>query len=207
MEEWRKLADKAQRTLLPIGDGTRTSDFLWLVDAAYTKLSTRVDISCRTLMGATDLELDAIPRPPPHGLSPADLIQRARTALEQLRGDHAMAGNIFVLYRLYGTNLGLLQGGPLWQAWEGHHDIAIQSAEGALQVLNDAAVAWQASVDSYAMATSFPPTSPARVAWISEGGRLARAAASGVNLAAGKVLVMRVSVLREYVATVNVLTL
>ena len=68
---------------------TSTSDFLSLVDAAYLKLATIVHISSRTLMGATDAELDAIPTPPPHGRRPVGSLQGAarhgRSRLRPLR--------------------------------------------------------------------------------------------------------------------------
>ncbi|RLN24043.1 hypothetical protein C2845_PM07G01180 [Panicum miliaceum] len=202
MEEWTELADRVQRTLLPIADGTSTSDFLSLVNAAYLKLATNVYISLRTLMGATDAELDAIPRPPPHGHSPFDLVERARFQFDLFRGRHAMAGRIFALY---GAHLGLLQGDPLWQTWEGQHATATQNADGALQGLHLAAASCQALVDAYVMALSFPPRSPAWVAWISAGQILTLRAVSGVTTAALMVFLMRRAVLVEYVAACVVL--
>ena len=105
-------------------------------------------------MGATDAELDAIRSPPPHGHSTFDLIERARFQFDLFRGRHAMAGHFFALY---GAHLGLLQGDPLWQTWEGHHATAIQNADGALQRLRFAAASCQALVDAYATARSFRP--------------------------------------------------
>ncbi|KAG2586904.1 hypothetical protein PVAP13_5NG091100 [Panicum virgatum] len=188
MGEWTNLADRVQRTLLAIADGTNISEFFSLVDAAYLKLATIVDISRRTLMGATDAELDAIRSPPPHGHSTFDLIERARFHFDLFRGRHAMAGHFFALY---GAHLGLLQGDPLWQTWEGHHATAIQNADGALQRLRFAAASCQAMVDAYATARSFHPWSPAWIAWVSAWQSLALRATSGVTKVVFMVRLMR----------------
>ncbi|RLN25703.1 hypothetical protein C2845_PM07G01130 [Panicum miliaceum] len=154
-------------------------------------------------MGATAAELDAIPSPRPHGHSPFDLIERARFQFDLFRGRHAMAGHIFALY---GAHLGLLQGDPLWQTWEGHHATAIQNADGALQGLRFAATSCQASMDAYTMALSFRLWSPPWIAWMSAGQSLTLRAVSGVTKAVLMVRLMRRAVLAEYVAAYMVLS-
>ena len=113
-----------------------------------------------------------------------------------------MADRVFAHY---GAHLGLLQGDPLWQTWEGHHATAIQNADGALQRLRFAAASCQAMVDAYATARSFHPWSPAWIAWVSAWQSLALRAACGVTKAVFMVRLMRRAVLAEYVAAYMVL--
>ncbi|CAL4965380.1 unnamed protein product [Urochloa decumbens] len=202
-EEWRVLGDRVRSTLLPIAAGTKTFDFLRLIKAAYLKLATFVYISRRTLMGATELELGAIPMPPTVGHGPVGLIESARLQFENVRRSHASAGRAFVLY---GAGLGLLQqGDPRWQTWEGHHAAAIQNADGALLGLRLAAASCQAAFDAYLMSTSFPHGSPAWAAWLSAGQSLMLRAVYGVTTAANMVRLMRRAVLPEYIAVSMIL--
>ncbi|RCV24723.1 hypothetical protein SETIT_5G108600v2 [Setaria italica] len=202
MEEWRVLAYRVKSTLVFFVCGTRAADFLWLVNAAVMKLATQAYVLRRIQMGATMLEVSAIPMPPPNGYSPMYLTERARLQFEALRWEHAMAGHIVALYR---ARHGLLQGDPLWQPWEGHHADAIQWAEGALQRLRNAAASYQAAADAMAMAISLPYRSPAWVAWVSEAQSFMRRTVFEVSTARDMVLLMRNAVILEYVAARMVL--
>ncbi|RLM92423.1 hypothetical protein C2845_PM08G04870 [Panicum miliaceum] len=76
MEEWTELADRVQRTLLPIADGTSTSDFLSLTweghhataihnaDGALQGLRFAAE-SCQASVDAYAMALSFRPRSPP----------------------------------------------------------------------------------------------------------------------------------------------
>jgi hypothetical protein len=202
MDEWRVLAYRVESTLVSFVAGAKAAEFLWLVNAAIMKLDTQAYAMRRALMGATILEVTAIPTPPPEGYRPIGLIERARVEFEALRWSHAMAGHIV---SLYGARHGLLQGDPLWQTWEGHHATAIQRGQVALRALDDAAASCQASDDAKVMAMSFPDSPPACVAWAAADESLMRRAVSEVTTARDMVLLMRDAVILEYVAACNVM--
>jgi hypothetical protein len=201
MEEWRVLAHRVvESNLVSFVSGAKAAVFHRILDAAIMKLATHAYIARRIRMGATRLEINAIPMPPPDGYSPRYLIDRARVEFEALMRGHAMAGHIV---SLYGARRSL----PLrwWQTWKRHHATAVHNAEEVMWRLHNAAASCEAVGDAIAMARSLPHQSPAWVAWSSEAESLVRNTHSVLTTARNMALLMRDAVILEHVAACNVL--